>query len=426
MRNYLKKRMKLRERDLKYDFMPSMQEIAQRPANIFAPIIIWLIVLFAAVALIWSRFAYVDIVVKANGFVSSFEPVFAVKSVPGGRIKHINVKNGDFVSAGSEILSLDLPQQQREKDELERSVIMLKVRRIAHEAAFESAYGSVGGGASGGSAALVGEKGSSADLREKFKEKARAEGIADAGNFAANDNPTRSAEDVFLEFEADESRLKMFRSGIEKENFKAERKQKILRSAAELRIKENEAFLKFKTAEAAFESASVKTETAGIAVFLQTFAVNYVLKPGEIVGYVIPENSKPVFKAAVADEDVKQIKEGDSADIVISADRKDGKRSLKGTILSVAGASSAENAPLVAAARASKVSYIAEISFDSPAAFEQSENRLISSFASGSEPKADMLKLGMSGSCEIIVGKRTVLEYFLRPFADAASDSIRQ
>lgn len=310
MRNYLKKRMKLRERDLKYDFMPSMQEIAQRPANIFAPIIIWLIVLFAAVALIWSRFAYVDIVVKANGFVSSFEPVFAVKSVPGGRIKHINVKNGDFVSAGSEILSLDLPQQQREKDELERSVIMLKVRRIAHEAAFES--------------------------------------------------------------------------------------------------------------------ASVKTETAGIAVFLQTFAVNYVLKPGEIVGYVIPENSKPVFKASVADEDVKQIKEGDSADIVISADRKDGKRSLKGTILSVAGASSAENAPLFAAARASKVSYIAEISFDSPAAFEQSQNRLISSFASGSEPKADMLKLGMSGSCEIIVGKRTVLEYFLRPFADAASDSIRQ
>ena len=122
--------------------------------------------------------------------------------------------------------------------------------------------------------------------------------------------------------------------------------------------------MKFKAAEAAFESATVKTETAGIAVFLQTFAANYVLKPGEIVGYVIPENSKPVFKAAVADEDVKQIKEGDSADIVISADRKDGKRSLKGTILSVAGASSAENAPLVAAARASKVSYIAEISFD--------------------------------------------------------------
>ena len=173
MRNYLKKRMKLRERDLKYDFMPSMQEIAQRPANIFAPIIIWLIVLFAAVALIWSRFAYVDIVVKANGFVSSFEPVFAVKSVPGGRIKHINVKNGDFVSAGSEILSLDLPQQQREKDELERSVIMLKVRRIAHEAAFESAYGSAGGGASGGSAALVGEKGSSAELREKYAKIAR-------------------------------------------------------------------------------------------------------------------------------------------------------------------------------------------------------------------------------------------------------------
>ena len=38
----------------------------------------------------------------------------------------------------------------------------------------------------------------------------------------------------------------------------------------------------------------------------------------------------------------------------------------------------------------------------------------------------DDIKIGMEGNCDIIIGKRTVLEYFLEPFIEGLEGSLKE
>ena len=38
----------------------------------------------------------------------------------------------------------------------------------------------------------------------------------------------------------------------------------------------------------------------------------------------------------------------------------------------------------------------------------------------------DEIKIGMEGNCDIIIGKRTVLDYFLEPFIEGIEGSLKE
>lgn len=38
----------------------------------------------------------------------------------------------------------------------------------------------------------------------------------------------------------------------------------------------------------------------------------------------------------------------------------------------------------------------------------------------------DGIKIGMEGNCDIIIGKRTVLDYFLEPFIEGFEGSLKE
>lgn len=65
--DYLRKYRQQKDRTLKYDFMPSLLEIVERPAHIAGKWIIFLISLLLLVVLLWASLSKIDVVVVGTG-----------------------------------------------------------------------------------------------------------------------------------------------------------------------------------------------------------------------------------------------------------------------------------------------------------------------------------------------------------------------
>ncbi len=114
--SYLEKRLKINERNLKYDFMPSMLEITEKPANRWSNVIMFAVIALIASAICWAKFTYMDIAVTSRGSVMSEGGLSEIKSMYSGNAADIKVKEGDFVSSGTEVLSVSSFSQQNYSD----------------------------------------------------------------------------------------------------------------------------------------------------------------------------------------------------------------------------------------------------------------------------------------------------------------------
>ncbi|MBR4580730.1 MAG: multidrug transporter, partial [Lachnospiraceae bacterium] len=88
-KTYLDKQMKIKEDNLKYDFLPSMLEIIERPENKVSNIIIWLVLALIVSAVVWAAFAKTDIAITAQGSIMPKGNLISVSSPYGGEIKEI-------------------------------------------------------------------------------------------------------------------------------------------------------------------------------------------------------------------------------------------------------------------------------------------------------------------------------------------------
>lgn len=122
-----------------HEFRPIALEILERPASPVALVMIVTIALFFASAVIWSMVGTVDIVALAQG---KFQPTGRVKTVQPletGRVEKILVGNGDHVSAGEELVTLDAREVKAEYDVLENAFASLLAEAQRRTAAILSA-----------------------------------------------------------------------------------------------------------------------------------------------------------------------------------------------------------------------------------------------------------------------------------------------
>lgn len=75
MNSYMRKRASSGGKNLKYDFMPSMIEIIEKPANPLGSIILYVIITLILVTVIWACNKKIDIVVTAEGSIETKEPL---------------------------------------------------------------------------------------------------------------------------------------------------------------------------------------------------------------------------------------------------------------------------------------------------------------------------------------------------------------
>ena len=105
--NYILKHSRKRDKELKYDFMPSMLEIIERPAHKGGTVIILGVFTLLIAAIIWACCSKTDVVVTASGSIQPTGNLSIVQPQSNGVIKAINVSEGAHVEKGDILVELD-------------------------------------------------------------------------------------------------------------------------------------------------------------------------------------------------------------------------------------------------------------------------------------------------------------------------------
>lgn len=122
---YILKHNKRDTDNLKYDFMPEMLEIIERPTNKIGQIIIYIIFSMLIVTIIWACISKTDVVVTAIGSVDTKIETISVKSEINGIVKSVNVKNGQNVKKGDLLIQLEF-KSDTDIDLLNEQITILK------------------------------------------------------------------------------------------------------------------------------------------------------------------------------------------------------------------------------------------------------------------------------------------------------------
>ena len=126
---YALKHSKKHDRELKYDFMPSMLEIIDRPAHAAGKVIILSVFSLLIAAVIWACLSKTDIVVTSNGTIQPVGNISSLNSYASGTIKSINVEEGAYVKAGDVLIELDTQSLDIDADTLTNQKEVLEAQK---------------------------------------------------------------------------------------------------------------------------------------------------------------------------------------------------------------------------------------------------------------------------------------------------------
>jgi len=106
-----------------YEFLPAAIEVESTPSSKAGRLIIWLIVLLFLIAVIWALVGKIDIVAVAQGKVIPSERVKQIQPLESARIKAIHVKEGQSVTAGQSLITLDSALVQTDLNRLTSELV---------------------------------------------------------------------------------------------------------------------------------------------------------------------------------------------------------------------------------------------------------------------------------------------------------------
>lgn len=365
MRKYLRKHIKIREENLKYDFLPAMAEIIERPANRLGTVIIFLIIVMLVSGVVWAALFKTDIVVTAAGAVTPQGGSIPVKSTRSGRVFESAVSDGGFVKKGDVIIKLDAKEAEvnyaKSRYELDTLEMQKNAYTVLHEYLTSDIY---------------------------------PESLPlDAADY---EEYSLIVDTIILENEIFFKKLDELGSA-EKEAAKQERILSLLQNLNTLDMKIQSAKLNLQNAENELNNYVITAAQDGKITQTNPINEGNLIGVGDTIGYIIPVDRESIFTAYVSNTDIGQIETGNSVGIRIAAYRDTKYQYMQGEIISISdSAFNTENSGAV---------YKVEICVDN---FPED------------------IKIGMEGKCDIIIGQRSVLDYFLEPFKEGLEGSLKE
>lgn len=130
---YIRKYGSSREQELKYDFMPKLLEIIERPASRAGSVIIWGSVTLLLVTVVWACLSKIDVVVTTAGNIQPIGNLNVVQSYTGGVITSIQVSEGAYVEKGDVLVELDTRSLDIDADQLNMQKVILETQRTTYE-----------------------------------------------------------------------------------------------------------------------------------------------------------------------------------------------------------------------------------------------------------------------------------------------------
>ena len=108
--------MSLTNRDLWID--PS--ETEREGTKLFGHLLLFTLIVIVVVGLVWAHYAVLDEITRGEGKVVPSGQTQVIQSVKGGKIKALNVREGDIVEAGQVVAVLDNTELATNEAELKQ------------------------------------------------------------------------------------------------------------------------------------------------------------------------------------------------------------------------------------------------------------------------------------------------------------------
>lgn len=127
--------LKRKQNDQVLDFMPSLSAAVLLRTSSGLHKLLWIITFTIIFLIGWSYFSKIDDIVKTNGKIISTKNIQTISSLDGGILEEMRVKEGDFVKKGTVILKIsDLDyKSQVDKSTLLRYALLAKMQRLEAE-----------------------------------------------------------------------------------------------------------------------------------------------------------------------------------------------------------------------------------------------------------------------------------------------------
>lgn len=372
MRTYLEKYIKIREKNLKYDFLPSLLKIIERPENPMANIIIVLISSLLVATVIWAACCKIDISVTAYGSLNAEGNIVAVNNEYSGTIIEICVEEGDYVEKGEVLLTLDSQVEERLAGELKEELQILEIQKEMYSKIMEQEdLSEFDTGIYGEHAPIA-----VAICKEQelfFLQKRQFDIVKEsAENRKLLDN--------------------------QRENFITEHELTILQTINRIDETISEKELELEKVIRIIEGKKVTAPTSGVISNWRINTEGYYLSVGQNISYIIPDNAETVFTAYVKSADIEAIEVGEEVKVKIAALNNSEYERVTGKIQRIGNLT---------------------ITMDGIGNVYPVEIVL-------SDIPQDMLHIGSEGTCFMIAGQRSVLDYFLEPFRNNVENALHE
>ncbi len=405
---YVLKHSKKRDKELKYDFMPSLLEIIERPAHKAGTVIIVGIFTLLIAAIIWACCSKIDVVVTSTGSIQPVGNINVVKSYSSGTVKSINAVEGQYVNQGdilieldTEALDIDVNQLNSQKmilDAQHEIYTMIKDRKdmstvkiTDYETELQPYIQAI----------LDSDTNYQNTLANLEKEKSNADlnhQIAQIQLEEYKSSGTRRQREM-QELVVQQNALAMEQADIKINDTKTQYSAQINSQLSQISSQLDEIEANLEKYRLSKESQNI---TAPVSGYVNSIAVNTLgetVTSAQDMVTIVPVNTPVEMVCYVKNMDIADIEMGMEAEIKLEAYSYNKYGTVKGT-----------------------VKHISPSSFSS----EQLGSVYLVKINITDIPYGINLTSGLSGSVEIKTGKRTVMSYFLDPIIKGFGESLKE
>ncbi|MEK9877112.1 MAG: HlyD family type I secretion periplasmic adaptor subunit [Betaproteobacteria bacterium] len=397
--------------------------------------LMWVIVLtFIAVAT-WAYYSEIDRVVTANAKAYPYAKLQTVEHFEGGRVDKILVQKGDSVEKGDLLITLSPIQTLGEltiQTDLVAELTVKQSRLMAEyqnapkftvDAIFTKSHSEI----MAQEQAIFRERNRQRKVAIEAKvaemESAKSKlGAAEAG-LRASDEEFRTMKLLFEKgLEPELSFVKAERSHAEAVSALETSRQEVIRSQSavdatlrdyqtqilkelsEVRSNLTAARENIRVAADKADRSELRAPSSGIVNNVLVSTVGGTVKPGETVVEIVPEGSQIFIEANIAPADIGFIEPGQAALIKLTAYDYSVFGSLSGRVTVIAADTTTE---------------------DSGEQFYKVSLQPLTKYLDGKGRELQVIP-GMEAQVDVIVGKRSVLDYLLSPLLRVTQDSLRE
>ncbi len=377
MREYLLRHRMKQEQRLKYDFLPPLLEVIEKPAHIGGTIIIWSLFSVLALIIVWAVLFKVDVVVSASGTIQPEGELFLVQPLTSGEVTEIHATYGDYVEAGEVLVILSQELADIDLEKLLYNRAGVAVQQKIYERIYD------------------GEE--IADIRE---------GMSAMEGYAIHSwemDCVLQEEEIYLNnmailTEQAKSAVSKEEAALQVENYQKSRQLEIAQKIASCQGKMFEYDNAIKQAELTRERNEICAPVSGYLTEMQVDTPGELVTAAQVIARIVPAEAALEFKCYLDNKDIADVAVGKDVQIKLNAYPYSRYGTAQGIVSYVSPA-------------ASMVEGIGNVYTVLVTIYDDDRMEYIS---------------GMNGVAEIQLGKRSVMEYFLEPITKGLGDSLKE